>query len=433
MGLYSGCKGVYLEDGVAKAVEEFLQSFIAAVDNPRLIYILTPHWGSRLVVNPMDGDVSPLQTLYRGSGVAKNPLLMEFRGSIIEMRRSYRRAVEEGFDSLVFTNAPPYAPLFLGNLTMAEAGKPTALPVFRVVNRKDALGPFNYSVDYRVVEEVYHDLVVVKYGDVEESLVIGVNAGSIFVGKDACKLIEWIRGLISRIVSDEYRLSYIVHVAINDEWGNPRNPPLYLGFSTSLFIRDTLRRFIDRPPLMYMYVDSMGQANYIYAPGEVSSIMQTTILNEPPIETAGILPDHYGYWSLLVKGANVGFSPGEVDSIISHVIRLFEEGPSETLRRIGSAFSDTLKPILSKFGLDDLLTRAGPEELGLIKGILMKYIYDRDRDSVNRVNLLEPGDRHSMIDIATGTVYLDSPEGSLADSMNLKLMLLDEIKGILLR
>lgn len=437
--LASICSGVRGQVELSPVVEEFIEDTLAAIDNPQLSYIMTPHWGvrvlSRVKVNDARVEATSLSPLFSGEGAISKPLILNMNGSVIGRRLDYRRAISGGFDSLIYVGDADYvadSPILLGDLTVRTRGQPTGIPVIYVRRGLEGLIS-RYSISYSLINELYYDLVIVREGDEPYLVVIGFNVSPIFLGVNSCELINALINVVKFMTSPDLRLNYVVHVAINDEWGNPRLPPLHWGFSTVTFIENTLREIQeDLTPLTYIYVDSIGEYNTIEAPMEVREAMGRGELGELGfVESPGILPDNYGYWPIVVRGGAGGLGPGEVIDSIKSILMSLESNPGRFISNVTASFVKNIGQSLSINEAGDLVNRINPSNSSAIKSLLVKYVYDRINDTIARVNLLNASNA-SMIDVATGYTYIDAPDGAVEPEVkNLRLTILSRIRELL--
>jgi len=435
------CRGVRGQVDLAPAVRQFIELTLATVDNPQFTYLITPHWGSRalsrVIINNDVGGVS-LSPLFSGEGVSNRPLILNFNKSLIGRRGDYARALRGGYDSVVYVGDGGYAgaQLLVGDLTVKARGLPTEIPVLYVKAGVSGLG-IKYSVDFTIRNELYYDLVIIKEGDSPYLVVMGFNVSPLFLGIDSCGLVNALVSVAKAIASPDLRLSYVIHVAINDEWGNPRFPPLYWGFSTINFIEGTLPKLsTDLTPLIYIYVDSVGDYVDVEAPEEVRGALGEGLGSLTFTESPGILPDNYGYWPILIRRGE----PGDVgvtsdfNGLVRSLLGRLESNPQGFINRVSGLFARHVEQAFNASGIGELVRRVNPDNASVIKGMVVKYVYNRVRDTISRVNLLSLNNAEPMVNITTGEVYLDAPgDAAEAELMNLRLSILDKVKALLVK
>ena len=441
--LLNTCRGIHGEVELTPIIEQFIEALLATIDNPQLSYLITPHWGARALtkVNISDEDTNAisLSPLFKGSGEILKPLILNLNRSAIGRRIDYKRALREGFDSIIYTGSGNNvnAPLLLGDLTIKSRGEPTEIPIIHVPK---AVGNVKakYSIESTIVSELYYDLVIMREGDSPYAVIFGINVSPLFIGIESCKVVETLINLMSKVTSASFNLNYIIHVAINDEWGNPRFPPLYWGFSTVSFIESTLWSIIsDLDPLIYIYIDSLGDRNVIKAPMEVKEALGIENISELEfMESPGILTENYGYWPIIIKNNDEGNSSGNfnINDVLGLILSRLEASPSSFMAKVTNAFINDVKDVMKLNGVDDLIERINKDNVAAVKRLMIKFVYDKVRERISRVNLLNPTGYKSMLDIATGEAYINAAEDTLeAELRNLKLNTLTKIKEMLIR
>jgi hypothetical protein len=436
------CRGVRGQVDLAPAVRQFIELTLATVDNPQFTYLITPHWGSRalsrVIINNNDVGAVSLSPLFSGEGISNRPLVLNFNKSLIGRRGDYARALRGGYDSVVYVGNGDYtnAQLLVGDLTVKARGLPTEIPVFYTKAGVSGLG-IRYSVDFTLRNELYYDLVITREGDLPYLVVMGFNISPLFLGIDNCRLVDVLVNTAKAIASPDLRLNYVIHVAVNDEWGNPRFPPLYWGFSTVNFIEGTLPKLsTDLTPLVYIYIDSVGDYVDVKAPEEVRGALNEDLGSLTFMESPGILPDNYGYWPILIKRSEPG-TPGitpDVGELLRRVLSKLETDPQWFMNRVSELFARDVEQAFSAGGIGELARRINPDNASTIKGTLIKYVYSRMRDTISRVNLLNLTGAEPMVNITTGEVYLDAPgDAAEAELMNLRLSILDKVRALLVK
>ncbi|WP_291765355.1 hypothetical protein [Caldivirga sp. UBA161] len=438
------CRGIHGEVELTPIIEQFIEALLATIDNPQLSYLITPHWGARALTKVIisNGNVNArsLSPLFKGSGEISKPLILKLNKSTIGRRIDYKRALREGFNSIIYTSGDNNvnAPLLLGDLTIKSRGEPTEIPVIHVPKITGSVKA-GYSIESTIRSELYYDLVIMREGDSPYAVIFGVNVSPLFIGVESCKVLGTLIDLVSKVTSSSFKLNYIIHVAINDEWGNPRFSPLYWGFSTVSFMESTLWSIIsDLTPLTYVYIDSLGYRNTIKAPVEVKEALGIEYVGELEfMESPGILTENYGYWPIIIKNndANSGeLTNLNVNDVLGLILSRLEAAPSSFMVKVTNAFINEVRDVMNLNGVGDLIERINEDNVTAVKRIMIKFVYDKVRERISRVNLLNPIGYESLLDIATGEAYINTSENALeAELRNLKLKALTRIKEILVK
>ncbi len=438
------CRGISDQVELTPIVEKFIESLLATIDNPQLSYIITPHWGAkaltRIIINGEENNkAKSLSPLFTGSGEISNPLILNLNKSIIGRRIDYKRALREGFDSIIYISdgGSVNAPLLLGDLTIRSKGEPTEMPVIHVPEViRDAR--VKYDIESTIRSELYYDLVITRDGDSPYAVVFGINVSPLFIGVESCNVLETLINLVSTVTSSSFKLNYVIHIAVNDEWGNPRFSPLYWGFSTASFIEGTLRSITtDLVPLIYVYIDSLGIRNDVKASVEVKEALGIEDVHELGFtESPGILPENYGYWSIVIKGdeANGRLTTLNINNTLKSILNKVEVDPAGFMTKVTEAFINEVKEVMDLNGVGDLVGRINEDNAAAVRNTMIKFVYDKTKERISRVNLLNPSGYGSMLDIATGEAYLNTDESALeAELRNLKINVLSRIKEILVK
>ncbi|WP_156769792.1 hypothetical protein [Caldivirga maquilingensis] len=438
------CRGIQSKADLTPIIEQFIESLLATIDNPQLSYLITPHWGARalskVIINDKENiDARSLSPLFAGSGEVSNPLILNLNESVISRRMDYRRALREGYDSIIYTGGGNNvnAPLLLGDLTIKSRGEPTEIPVIHVPKATEGI-KVKYSIESSIRSELYYDLVIMREGDSRHVVIFGVNVSPIFIGVESCKVLDALINLVNMITSLSFKLNYVIHIAINDEWGNPRFSPLYWGFSTVSFMEGILRSIIsDLVPLTYVYLDSLGDRNIVKAPVEVKEALGINDVGELGfMESPGILTENYGYWPIVIKNNDSGseLTGFNVNDVLRLILSKLEADSSSIMSKVTKAFINEVRGVMSLNGVDDLIERINEDNVTNVKRIMIKFVYDKVRERISRVNLLNPTGFESMLDVATGEAYINTSENALeAELRNLKMSTLIRLKEVLIK
>ena len=401
-------------------VSDMVKAILQAIDDPRLVYILLPHWATYLEGHASLGNVEarPL-TPMNGSGGLNKPLIMEGVSRTIDARRDYLNALSRGYDALIYVNQPRRPVMVLeGDYTMARVGLNAKIPIL-ALDGSVRPGRYEYSMGFRRVEFLTYDILVIKDGDVDEWVVLGFDAGKVFMG--SCSGVGQYVDAVLRLAREETRLNYAVLISMNDSWGNPRNPPIHWGFSTWQFTARVLGKVTEgKAPLAYIYLDeSSGGVRANWGLLEALSSMGYGNVDELQYEDSPItVIDHEGYWALAI---------GSVDELF-RVLKIIEDKYGEFKDRVIKYTADRLREVLEPFGEGDLAGRVNELNVREVRSIIFKYLYMPDSGTVARVNMLRPGGFREGVDIVTGETHVAG-----AWALNEAYWRLNEVKDILTR
>jgi hypothetical protein len=138
----------------------------------------------------------------------------------------------------------------------------------------------------------------------------------------------------------------------------------------------------------------------------------------------------------VIKGdeANGRLTTLNINNTLKSILNKVEVDPAGFMTKVTKVFINEVKEVMDLNGVGDLVGRINEDNAAAVRNTMIKFVYDKTKERISRVNLLNPSGYGSMLDIATGEAYLNTDENALeAELRNLKINVLSRIKEILVK